>query len=62
MISLELTNEEKDLLVEVLESYISDLRMEVADTDSPFFKEQLKAKKEKLTKILNALTVTKKSQ
>lgn len=62
MISLELTTEEKDLLVEVLENYISDLRMEVADTDSPFFKEQLKARKEKLMKILNALTTHQESQ
>ena len=55
MTSLELTKEEKDKLIEVLESYISDLRMEMADTDSSFFREELKAKKIILIGILDRL-------
>jgi hypothetical protein len=55
MSSLELSKEEKDALVDVLESYISDLRMEMADTDSSFFREELKAKKTILAGILDRL-------
>ena len=42
MIHLDITKEEKDRLIEVLEEYISDLRMEVADTDNMDFREKLK--------------------
>ena len=42
MIHLDITKEEKDILIEVLEEYISDLRMEVADTDNMDFREKLK--------------------
>lgn len=55
MNSLELSNEEKDTLIDVLQSYISDLRMEMADTDSSFFREDLRSKKEVLDKILDKL-------
>jgi hypothetical protein len=55
MNSLELSKEEKDALIDVLESYISDLRMEMADTDSSFFREELKAKKQILIGILDRL-------
>jgi hypothetical protein len=55
MSSLELSKEEKDTLVDVLEGYISDLRMEMADTDSSFFREELKAKKTILAGILDRL-------
>jgi hypothetical protein len=55
MNSLELSNEEKDTLIDVLESYISDLRMEMADTDSSFFREELRNKREVLDNILDRL-------
>jgi hypothetical protein len=55
MINLDLTNEENDILVMVLESYLSDLRMEIADTDSMDFRESLKKKKEVLKKVLETL-------
>lgn len=55
MSSLELSKEEKDTLVDVLETYISDLRMEMADTDSSFFRDELRAKKTILVGILDRL-------
>ncbi len=55
MINLELTKEEKDILAMVLESYLSDLRMEIADTDSMDFRESLKKKKDVLKKVLETL-------
>ncbi len=44
MIHLEITKEERALLLEVMEMYLSDLRMEIADTDQSIFKEKLKTK------------------
>ncbi len=55
MINLDLTNEEKDILAMVLESYLSDLRMEIADTDSMDFRESLKKRKDVLNKVLETL-------
>ncbi|MBC8551545.1 MAG: hypothetical protein H8D23_18010 [Candidatus Brocadiales bacterium] len=55
MINLELTKEEKDILAMILESYLSDLRMEIADTDSMDFREALKKRKDVLKKVLEAL-------
>ena len=55
MLNLELTKEEKDILAMVLESYLSDLRMEIADTDSMDFRESLKKRKDVLNKVLETL-------
>ncbi len=54
--SLDLSKEEKDTLADVLEGYLSDLRMQIADTDSSFFREELKAKKTILIGILDRLS------
>lgn len=45
MIRLDLNEEEREILVMVLESYLSDLRMEIADTDRMDFREMLKKRK-----------------
>lgn len=59
VIHLDLTTEEKRTLIDVLGSYLSEMRMEIADTDSiTDFKEGLKAKKEVVAKILDALRKT----
>ena len=42
MVTIEVTPEDARLLREVLESYLSDLRMEIAGTDSVSFRENLK--------------------
>lgn len=55
MTQLDLTNDEKQILIEVLESYLSDLRMEIADTDSMDFREKLKTKKSVLMKVVESL-------
>lgn len=55
MIQLDLTKEEKDILTEILENGLSDLRMEITDTDSLDFREMLKKQKEVLMKVLETL-------
>ncbi|MCX8048312.1 MAG: hypothetical protein N3A55_01455 [Methylohalobius sp.] len=55
MIQLDLNDAEKTYLIEALESYLSDLRYEIADTDSQDFREHLKEKKAALEKALAAL-------
>jgi len=42
MVTIELAPEDAHLLREVLESYLSDLRMEIAGTDSVSFRDNLK--------------------
>lgn len=55
MIELELSGEERRILREVLEAAASDLRMEIANTDSYDFREMLKERKRALRKVLEAL-------
>ena len=55
MIHLTLTLDERDLLVETLESYISNLRYEIANTDSMDFRENLKAKEVMLKTVVSSL-------
>ncbi len=55
MLELDLSRQELDILAEVLESYLSDLRMEIADTDRMAFREHLKTRKAVLAKVLDAL-------
>jgi hypothetical protein len=52
MVRIELDPTEAQVLRTVLESYLSDLRMEIADTDSMDFREQLKARKMILRKVV----------
>lgn len=55
MVHLELTPDEAETLGMVLDSYLSDLRMEIADTDRLEFREMLKERKAVLNKVLEAL-------
>ena len=55
MISLDLNSDEQQILVEVLENYISDLTMEISDTDRLEFREMLKSKRRAVVKVINAL-------
>lgn len=52
MVQITLSAEEAALLAEVLKSYLSDLRMEIADTDSKSFRQSLKQRQTVLEKIL----------
>ena len=55
MIHLDLDATERKTLIETLESYLSDLSYEIADTDRFEFREQLKTKRDVLNKILQAV-------
>jgi hypothetical protein len=54
-ISLDLSAEEREILQQVLETEFSDLRMEIAGTDSFDYRERLKRRKEVLRKVLDAV-------
>jgi hypothetical protein len=55
MMQLTLTAAETVMLTEILESYRSDLRMEIADTDLMDFREQLKQREVFLDNVLSQL-------
>ena len=55
MIQLDLNQQDTEVLADVLESYLSDLRMEIADTDLQEYREGLKSRKEVLIKVLDEL-------
>lgn len=55
MCTLELSSDEREMLMDILNSYRSDLRYEIAGTDSQDFRENLKHKEVFLDKLLNAL-------
>ncbi len=58
MLQIELTDEEQHILKEILESDLSDLRMEIRETDDRTFKEMLKNKEQVMEKILEMLRQT----
>ena len=58
MPALKLTNEEAEMLHGVLDEYLSDLRMEIADTDSFKFREDLKRTEVFLKRLLTDLEAT----
>ena len=55
MIHIDLDGTERSILMLTLESYLSDLSYEIADTDRFEFREELKAKRDVLNKILQAV-------
>jgi hypothetical protein len=55
MVQITLTSEEATTLREVLDNYVSELRMEIANTDSMDFREELKQKKEVLNRVIAQL-------
>jgi hypothetical protein len=55
MAQITFTQEEAAALRDILRSYLSDLRMEVADTDSMQFREHLKREEVLLKKLLQQL-------
>jgi hypothetical protein len=56
MIKVELNDDECAALKDVLSSYVSDTRMEIADTDSMEFREQLKRRKTIVAGVLEKLS------
>jgi hypothetical protein len=55
MTRIELTPEKAGMLREILESYLSDLRMEISATDLQDFREKLKNKAQFLRELLDQL-------
>ena len=55
MLHLDLNPHELGILEHVLESYLSDLRMEIADTDRQAFRERLKERKAVLVRVLETI-------
>lgn len=53
MIQLDLTSDEQETIAAVLENYLSDLRMEIANTDSMDFRDMLKERKRVVQKVLD---------
>lgn len=56
MVRLELQPTEAEVLRMVLESYLSDLRMEIADTDSQDYRQKLKDRKMVLRRIVTSIS------
>ena len=57
MVHLELTPTDAEILRTALESYLSDLRMEIADTDSMDYREGLTAQKAVLRRVLEEISI-----
>lgn len=55
VIQISLTNADAGMLREMLEDYLSDLRMEVAGTDSRDWREALKRREALLKRLLDEL-------
>ncbi len=54
MTRMELNQEQRDLLVETLESALGELRLEVAGTDRKAYRDALKHREEVLRGVLDA--------
>jgi hypothetical protein len=54
-ITIKLSESDKEVLTEALDSYLSDLGMEITDTDSMDYREKLKTKRTVIQKILKEL-------
>ena len=55
MMNVEVRKEEVGVLTEALESYLSDLRFEILDTDKRAFRESLKMKEDVLKTVVERL-------
>jgi len=55
MASLEFSQQEIDMLNKIVKSYLSELRMEIADTDQSSFKNELRKEEELLNKLIEKL-------
>ncbi len=55
MISINLSVEEQQVLIDMLENCIADLRSEIRDTDRAEYKDMLKLRKQVLMHLVEAL-------
>ncbi|MEZ4657018.1 MAG: hypothetical protein R2911_05555 [Caldilineaceae bacterium] len=56
MLHMKLSEQEAKLLQDILTYYLSELRMEIADTDYYVMRRNLKAKEEDINRMLAALS------
>ncbi|HEX9075379.1 MAG TPA: hypothetical protein VF932_06345 [Anaerolineae bacterium] len=56
MFQFNLRPESRDLLVAILEEYLSDLRVEIGDTGNFDYRQKLKEEERAVREILDALT------
>lgn len=56
--NLELTNRELDVLCELMDRRITELRVEIHRTDSPAYREQLEVESEILSTLRERLSVS----
>jgi len=56
MLTLKLSTEEAEILLKILEYHISELRMEIADTDRGNFRDDLHKRENVINKILSMLS------
>jgi hypothetical protein len=54
-VDVQLTPEESSALRQALQSYLSDLRMEIADTDNPAYRRDLREEREALESVAQKL-------
>ncbi len=59
---INLSADEINILTQLLENCISDLREEISKTDNIGYKQMLKERRDVLTKLLNILVNAKESQ
>ena len=55
MLQLNLRPEDRDLLVDILEEYLSDLRVEIGDTGNFEYRQKLKEEETAIRGILDSL-------
>lgn len=55
MLQFTLRAEDRDLLVNILEEYLGDLRVEIGDTDNFDYRSKLKAEEKAVREILDTL-------
>lgn len=61
MIQIEIDEEERTILLQLLDTCISDLRVEISNTDNMNYKEMLRHRKETLLKLQQALVADKET-
>ena len=59
MLNLALTPAERDLLLDILNNYYSDFRMEIGATSTPDYRTELKAQEVLLVQVLEKLEKAK---
>ena len=55
MIQIELTPDEQQILSQILDEDLSELRMEIANTDSQDYRARLRERKEVLMRVLETI-------